>query len=115
MFRNDLLSRLRRGRLGALAWSSGPIMSLVSGRIGSIGPKSLLRGLCSCPPRGQRVFYGAELPPGVSQEEAISTVQEVWGKKLATGIADKAGLKGKSREDFIQSWSRVVAEGLVRG
>jgi hypothetical protein len=56
----------------------------------------------------------AALPPGITEEQAIEVVRDVWGKKLAAGIADRAGLTGKAREDFVESWSRVVAEGLIR-
>jgi len=60
-----------------------------------------------------RLSAQAALPPGVSREDAIKVVQESWGKKVAAGIADRAGLTGTERDHFIESWSRVVAEGLL--
>jgi len=59
--------------------------------------------------------FSPQLPPGVTREEAIETVRELWGKKLAAGIADRAGLTGRAREEFIEKWRRVVAEGVVGG
>lgn len=56
-----------------------------------------------------------QLPSGVTREEAIDVLRETWGKKLASGLADRAGLTGLAREQFIENWSRVVAEGLLRG
>jgi len=56
-----------------------------------------------------------QLPPGVSREEAVGVVKETWGKKLAAGMADRAGLTGAEREKFIERWSTVVSEGLLRG
>jgi len=57
----------------------------------------------------------AQLPPGVTEEEAKEVVKAAWGRKLAAGIADRAGLTGPERERFIESWSDVVSEGLLKG
>lgn len=55
------------------------------------------------------------LPPGVTEEQAVKVIQETWGKKLAAGLADRAGLTGPARDQFIENWSRVVSEGLLKG
>ena len=63
---------------------------------------------------GYRYHYQA-LPPGVTEEQAVEVVKEAWGKKLASGIADRAGLTGTARNTFIENWGTVVSEGLLKG
>jgi hypothetical protein len=57
----------------------------------------------------------AQLPPGVTREEAKEVVKSAWGRKLAAGIADKAGMTGPEREKFIENYSDVISEKLLRG
>lgn len=91
----------------------GPVLSTLSDRKTLVLREPLVRKLGLNQLRG---FRGqARLPPGVTEEQAIAVAQEVWGRKLAAGIADKAKLTGAAREEFIENWSRVVSEGLVRG
>lgn len=90
-----------------------PIISTLSTRPTFILREPLVRKLGLNPLLGFR--SQAVLPPGVTEEQAIKVVQEAWGKKLAAGIADRARMTGAERERFIESWSRVVAEGLMRG
>lgn len=54
------------------------------------------------------------LPPGITHEEALTVIQEAWGKKLASGIADKAQMTGAARDQFVENWSRVVSEGMLK-
>ena len=55
-----------------------------------------------------------ELPAGVSRDEAVSAIAgSTWARGIAQGIADKGGLSGRSREEFIERFSHQVADGLV--
>jgi len=97
----------RSGADKLVEWWPKPLRTALSKRPTLILDKPLVELLGLDPPQ-------VVLPPGVTEEEAIETVRELWGKKLAAGIADRAGLTGKERETFIESWSRVVAQGLVK-
>jgi len=87
-----------------------PVIDLLKERPTLILDQPLVTKLNPFPFGGQ-----IALPPGVTKEEAVEVVRETWGKKLAAGMADRAGLTGKEREAFIESWSRVVSEGLLKG
>jgi len=55
-----------------------------------------------------------ELPVGVTREEAVEAVAgTTWARGIAQGIADKGGLSGSPRDDFIQRFAHQVAEGIV--
>lgn len=55
-----------------------------------------------------------ELPAGVSRDEAVSAIAgSTWARGIAQGIADKGGLSGRPRDDFIERFAHQVADGLV--
>jgi hypothetical protein len=86
-----------------------PLLDLLKGRPTIILQEPLIRRVKT--PLGMH----AQLPPGVTREEAKEVVKSAWGRKLAEGIADRAGMTGPERERFIENWSDVVSEGLLRG
>jgi len=83
----------------------GPILTALSERKTFILDEPLIVKFGIDPP---------QLPAGVSREEAVEVVREVWGKKLAAGMADRAGMTGREREAFIEKWSTVVSQGLIK-
>ena len=83
-----------------------PFLDFLKGRPTLILEKPLVEKLGIDPP---------ELPPGVTREEAKEVIKAAWGVKLATGIAERARLTGRAKDRFIEEWSDVVSEGLLRG
>lgn len=63
---------------------------------------------------GKRAVAPIDLPAGVTRAEAVEAIAgTTWARGIAQGIADKGGLSGKSRDDFIERFSHQVAEGIV--
>ena len=55
-----------------------------------------------------------DLPAGISRDEAVEAIAgTTWARGIAQGIADKGGLAGSARDDFIQRFAHQVAEGIV--
>lgn len=55
-----------------------------------------------------------ELPAGITREDAVEAIAgTTWARGIAQGIADKGGLTGQSRDDFIRRFAWQVSEGIV--
>ena len=55
-----------------------------------------------------------DLPAGVTRDQAVEAIAgTTWARGIAQGIADKGGLSGVAREDFIERFAQQVAEGIV--
>lgn len=62
----------------------------------------------------KRTVPPIELPVGVTRGEAVEAIAGTnWARGIAQGIADKGGLSGKTRDDFIERFAYQVAEGIV--
>lgn len=62
----------------------------------------------------KRTVPPIELPAGVTREEAVSAIAGTnWARGIATGIADKGGLSGQARDNFIERFAYQVADGIV--
>ena len=66
---------------------------------------------------GRLGFLHQELPPGTSMGQAEDVIRVVWGDKLAQGIAESGGLTpadGAAYDRFIQRWSTLVTNGMMK-
>jgi len=62
----------------------------------------------------KHIVQPIELPAGITREDAVEAIAgTTWARGIAQGIADKGGLSGSARDDFILRFARQVSEGIV--